>query len=105
MALALRPQIDLGLVLSHQNPQIDLKLDDYERSARAFLALVSDYTKQTAAGIANDSKAYHAEKTRLQESIQHVQVETNQCKAKEIELIEGVWYKPTLRFLPTPLQY
>jgi kinetochore protein Spc25 len=89
MALAFRPQIDLGLVLSAQNPQIDLKLDAYEQSTRAFLNLVANYTKTTVTGIAEDTKSYNTEKTRLQEKIQHVQAETNQCKAKEIELLQG----------------
>jgi kinetochore protein Spc25, fungi type len=89
MALAFRPQIDLGLVLSAQNPQIDLKLDAYEQSTRAFLNLVSNYTKTAVTAIAEDTKSYNTEKTRLQEKIQHVQAETNQCKAKEIELLEG----------------
>lgn len=89
MATAFRFQVDLGLVLSQQNPQIDLRLDAYEQSTRAFLNLVSNYTKQTVAAIADETKVYNAEKARLQEKIQHVQTETNHCKTKEIELIEG----------------
>jgi kinetochore protein Spc25 len=84
-----RPQIDLTVILAAQNPQIDLRLDEYERSTRSFMNLVANYTKKTTASVAEKTDAYNAEKTRLTDKIQNTKTEINQCKEAEIELVEG----------------
>lgn len=85
-----RPQIDLAAILAAQNPQIDLRLDEYERSTRSFMNLVANYSKKTTASVVEKTEAYNAEKTRLAEKIQTTKAEINQCKEAEIELVEGV---------------
>ena len=84
-----RPQIDLAAILAAQNPQIDLRLDEYERSTRSFMNLVANYTKKTTALVVEKTETYNAEKTRLVEKIQTTKAEINQCKEAEIELVEG----------------
>jgi len=84
-----RPQIDLAAILAAQNPQIDLRLDEYERSTRSFMNLVANYSKKTTASVVEKAETYNAEKTRLVEKIQTTKAEINQCKEAEIELVEG----------------
>lgn len=84
-----RPQIDLTAILAAQNPQIDLRLDEYERSTRSFMNLVANYSKKTTTSVVEKTEAYNAEKTRLAEKIQTTKAEINQCKEAEIELVEG----------------
>ena len=84
-----RPQIDLTAILAAQNPQIDLRLDEYERSTRSFMNVVANYTKKTTASVVEKTNVYNAEKTRLAEKIQSTKTEINQCKEAEIELVEG----------------
>ena len=84
-----RPQIDLAAILAAQNPQIDLRLDEYERSTRSFMNLVANYSKKTTASVVEKAEAYNAEKARLAEKIQTTKAEINQCKEAEIELVEG----------------
>lgn len=86
-----RPQIDLAAILAAQNPQVDLRLDEYERSTRSFMNLVANYTKKTTASVVEKTNAYNAEKTRLAEKIQNTKTEINQCKEAEIELVEGTF--------------
>jgi len=84
-----RPQIDLAAILAAQNPQIDLRLDEYERSTRSFMNLVANYTKKTTASVVEKTETYNAEKTRMTEKIQSTKAEINQCKEAEIELVQG----------------
>jgi len=84
-----RPHIDLTAILAAQNPQIDLRLDEYERSTRSFMNLVANYSKKTTASVVERTDAYNTDKTRLVEKIQSTKTEINQCKEAEIELVEG----------------
>jgi len=84
-----RQRIDLAAILAAQNPQIDLRLDEYERSTRSFMNLVANYTKKTTTSVAEKTDAYNTEKTRLTEKTQNAKTEINQCKEAEIELVEG----------------
>lgn len=88
-----RPRIDLAAVLAAQNPQIDLRFGEYERSMRSFMNLVANYTKKTTSSVVENTNAYNAEKSRLAEKIQTTKVEINQCKETEIELVEGGCYQ------------
>lgn len=88
-AASYRPHIDLAAILAAQNPRIDLRLDEYERSTRSFMNLVANYTKKTTTSVVEKTNAYNAEKTRLAEKIQSTKTEVNQCKEAEIELVEG----------------
>jgi kinetochore protein Spc25 len=87
-----RPHIDLAAVLAAQNPQIDLRLDEYERSTRSFMNLVANYTKKTTTSVVEKTNTYNTEKTRLTERIQDAKAEINQCKEAEIELVEGEFH-------------
>jgi kinetochore protein Spc25 len=83
------PQIDLAAVLADPNPHIDLKIQAYETSTRNFLKAVANYKTRTIATIA-DRRAKHAvEMKRALEKIAAAEVETNQCKMKEIQLVAG----------------
>jgi kinetochore protein Spc25 len=84
-----RPHINLAAILATQNPQIDLRLDEYERSTRSFMNLVANYTKKTTTSVIEKTNAYNNEKSRLAEKIQTTKAEINQCKESEIELVEG----------------
>jgi len=94
-----RPQIDLAAILAAQNPHIDLRLDEYERSTRSFMNLVANYSKKTTTSVVEKTEAYNAEKARLGEKIQTTKAEINRCKETEIELVEGGF--PTGGFLFT----
>ncbi|OBZ74623.1 putative kinetochore protein SPC25 [Grifola frondosa] len=88
MAQVLRvPKLDLPTILAAQNPQIDLRLEAYEASTRNFLKAISNYTQRALTEITNRKNAHVVEKKRVQEKIQQIESETNQCKVKEIELI------------------
>ncbi|ESK88425.1 kinetochore protein spc25 [Moniliophthora roreri MCA 2997] len=82
------PQIDLASVLASPNPHIDLKLGVYENSTRNFLKAVSNYKNRSIATISELRSRSAAEKKKLMEKAQAVEIETNQCKVKEIELME-----------------
>ena len=84
-----RPRIDLAAVIAAQNPQIDLRLDEYERSSRSFMNLVANYTKKMTSSVTEKTNTHNSEKTRLNEKIQATKAEINQCKEAEIELVEG----------------
>lgn len=89
MTASYRPHVDLAAVLAAQNPRIDLRLDEYERSTRSFMNLVANYSKRTTASVVEKTDAYNTEKTRLGEKTQSTKTEINQCKEAEIELVEG----------------
>ncbi|KAK1232491.1 kinetochore-associated Ndc80 complex subunit spc25 [Marasmius sp. AFHP31] len=82
------PQIDLTGLLSQPNPHIDLKLDAYERDTKKFLKAVSTYKNNSIAQISDRRARGAAEKKKLQEKVQAVETETNNCKVLEIELNE-----------------
>jgi len=84
-----RPRIDLTAALAAQHPQIDLRLDEYERSTRSFMNVVANYTKKTTTSVVEKTDAYNADKARLAEKLQNTKTEINQCKEAEIELVEG----------------
>ncbi|KAL6301020.1 chromosome segregation protein Spc25-domain-containing protein [Sparassis latifolia] len=81
------PKLDLPAILSQQNPQIDLRLDAYETSTRNFLKAVSNYAQRAHTEITNRKNAHTSERKKTGEKMQQIETETNQCKAKEIELI------------------
>ena len=90
-ATSYRPHIDLAAILAVQNPRIDLRSDEYERSTRSFMNLVANYTKKTTASVVEKTDAYNTEKGRLSEKIQTTKNEINQCKEAEIELVESMF--------------
>ncbi|KAK7043738.1 kinetochore-associated Ndc80 complex subunit spc25 [Paramarasmius palmivorus] len=82
------PQIDLASVLASPNPHIDLKLGVYENSTRNFLKAVSNYKNRSIDTISKLRSKGAAEKKKLVEKAQAIEAETNQCKVREIELME-----------------
>ncbi|KDQ54998.1 hypothetical protein JAAARDRAFT_134528 [Jaapia argillacea MUCL 33604] len=80
-------RLDLAAILATPNPQIDIKIKAYDDSTRSFLAAVSRYSNRAVAEITNRKNAHHSEKKRIADKTQQMQAETNQCKLKEIELI------------------
>lgn len=83
------PRTDLAIVLAAQNPVVDLRSDEFERSMRASNNLVANYSKRKTTSVVEKKNAYSAEKSRLSEKIQATKAEINQCKEAEIELMEG----------------
>ncbi|TFY80473.1 hypothetical protein EWM64_g3535 [Hericium alpestre] len=91
MAPPLRtPHLNLSSILSSQTPQIDLKTDAYEASARNFLKALGDYTNSAITKITRRRDAHDAEKKRLLDKAQLIQNEANQCKLKEIDLLAAL---------------
>ncbi|KAF9817449.1 hypothetical protein IEO21_03406 [Rhodonia placenta] len=88
--VARAPKLDLASVLNSQNPQIDLRLDAFEVSTQNFLRAVSNYTQRALTEIANRKNVHLTTRKKLAEKAQAVEVETNQCKLKEIELIKVI---------------
>ena len=89
------PHIDLSSILTQQNPYIDLRIHTYENSTRNFLKALTTYKNRAITNISERRKHQATERKRLLDRTQAVEMETNQCKLKEIELVAR-----TLSFLP-----
>lgn len=88
MPHALRPpQIDLAAILSQQHPNIDLRTHTYENSTRNFLKALTNYKNRAITTISERRKHQALEKKKILDRTHAVEVETNQCKLKEIELV------------------
>ena len=85
--VALRPHVDLSSLLTQQNPSIDLRVHDYENSTRTFLKALTAYKNRAMTNISERRKHQALEKKKILEKTQVVEMETNQCKLKEIELV------------------
>lgn len=85
--VALRPHVDLSSLLTQQNPSIDLRVHDYENSTRTFLKALTAYKNRAMTNISERRKHQALEKKKILEKTQAVEMETNQCKLKEIELV------------------
>ncbi len=83
------PQIDLASVISSDTPSIDLKLQHYETAARKFLKTVTTYKNQIVNEETDSRAVYASEKKRFAERTHAVELETNQCKVRELELAKG----------------
>jgi len=81
------PHVDLSAILTQQNPSIDLRVHAYENSTRNFLKALTTYKNRAITNISERRKHQVTEKKRLLERTQAVEMETNQCKLKEIELV------------------
>ena len=81
------PHVDLATLLSKPNPTIDLKLDDYNAKATAFIAAVGSYTSRATNEITQRRQAHAAEKKRVADRAQAIESETSQCKLTELELL------------------
>jgi hypothetical protein len=82
-------QLNLAAILSAQSPTIDLHLPAYEASTRNFSQAIADFNTRAIAEINQRREAHATETKRLAERAQNMEKETNQCKMKEIELIDG----------------
>jgi kinetochore protein Spc25 len=83
------PQVKLAALLEQPHPAVDLKLDEYEKSTRAFLDSVSAYKARAMQVISDRTAGHVAETRRILEKIKAVEAETDQCKLKEIEMLAG----------------
>lgn len=83
------PQIDLASILDQQNPYIDLRTSTCDNSTRNFLKALTSYKNRAITTISDRRKHQAAEKKKYLERTHAVEVETNQCKLKEIELVAG----------------
>lgn len=95
MAQTLRlPQIDLASVLAEPKPYIDLRLEVFENSTRNFLKAVANYKNRAITTITDRRTNQAAEKKKVLEKSAFIEVETNQCKLREIKLVSGEKYLP-----------
>ncbi|KDR72538.1 hypothetical protein GALMADRAFT_252669 [Galerina marginata CBS 339.88] len=81
------PQIDLAAILSQQHPSIDLRVQTYDNSTRNFLKALTNYKNRAITTISERRKHQASEKKKVAERIHTVEIETNQCKLKEIDLV------------------
>lgn len=92
------PHIDLSAIITQQNPSIDLRVHVYEDSTRNFLKALTAYKNRAMTNISERRKHQAMEKKRLLDKTQTVEMETNQCKLKEIELVaRTLFLLPLLR--------
>ena len=90
------PHVDLSSILTEQNPSIDLRVQAYEKSTRNFLKALTTYKNRAITNISERRKHQAMERKRLLERTQAVEMETNQCKMKEIELVARTLFFLTL---------
>ena len=83
------PRIDLASLLAEDNPQIDLKLEAFEKTNRDFVKALGEHKMRYITAMAERREQAEAEKKRLAERMRAAEAETNQCKLKEIELLAG----------------
>ncbi|KAI5895445.1 uncharacterized protein SCHCODRAFT_01284856 [Schizophyllum commune H4-8] len=81
------PRIDLASLLAEDNPQIDLKLEAFEKTNRDFVKALGEHKMRYITAMAERREQVEAEKKRLAERMRAAEAETNQCKLKEIELL------------------
>ncbi|TRM65618.1 chromosome segregation protein Spc25-domain-containing protein [Schizophyllum amplum] len=81
------PRIDLAALVAEDNPQIDLKVDAFDKANRDFLKALGEYKIRYMTAMAEKREQAEAEKKRLAERTRAAEAETNQCKLKEIELL------------------
>ena len=88
---AIPRSIDLAAILKSPQPEIDLRLQEFETTTRKFLKAVSEYTNRAIEEI-NQRKSKHAQDVkRLEEKAATAESEITACKVKEIKLMEGVY--------------
>jgi kinetochore protein Spc25 len=89
MAPLFRPKINLASLLSEQNPHIDLHLEEYERRTQWFATRMSGFHDNVQKDILNGQEVFTAEMKRHMERMAKYEEQTNQHKAKELELAAG----------------
>ncbi|KAL5525865.1 hypothetical protein ACEPAG_7202 [Sanghuangporus baumii] len=82
--------IDLASILESQNPVIDLRIEEFERTSRRFLKAVTAYTARALEEVAQRKTRRAAEMKRIAERTAQVEAEIQTCKIKEIELMEAL---------------
>ena len=88
---AIPRSIDLAAILKSPQPEIDLRLQEFETTTRKFLKAVSEYTSRAIEEI-NQRKSKHTQDVkRLEEKAATAESEITACKVKEIKLMEGVY--------------
>lgn len=81
--------IDLAALLESQQPEVDLKIKDFEASTRNFLKAVSVYTSRAIEEISSRKTRHATELKKSAEKKQQAEAEITACKVKEIKLMEG----------------
>ena len=80
-------QINLHALLQQQAPTIDLGVQSYENSTRNFLEAVTNYRNRAMTTIAERRRHQAQEKKKFLDKTAAVELETGQCKLREIELV------------------
>ncbi|TFK47908.1 hypothetical protein OE88DRAFT_1810626 [Heliocybe sulcata] len=81
-------RLNLAAVLSAQNPCLNVAVESYDISTRNFLQAVSTYGDRAVKEITNRKNVYISEKKRIADRTKQIDVEINDCKNREIELLE-----------------
>lgn len=84
-----RPKLDLAALLTEQTPRIDLRLDDYERTTRAFVQRVTSFAERAAKEISARQAEFVAHQKKHAERAQKYEEQTSEAKARELELAGG----------------
>jgi len=77
-----------SIVGSQPHPEVDLKLDVYEKKSRALLAAISSYTSRAIDEIMHRKDEHEQLLKREAEKRKMVESEITECKVKEIELMK-----------------
>ena len=80
-------QINLHALLQQQAPTIELGVQSYENSTRNFLEAVTNYKNRAMTTIAERRRHQAQEKKKFLDKTAAVELETGQCKLREIELV------------------
>jgi len=80
--------IQLATILAQPHPEIDLKLETYEKKSRALLATVSSFTSRAIDEIMHRKDEQDQLLKREAEKRKLVEAEVNECKVKELELMK-----------------
>jgi kinetochore protein Spc25 len=81
--------IQLANILTQAHPEIDLKLDGYEKKSRILLAAVSSFTSRAIDEIMHRKDEHDQLLKREAEKRKFVDAEVTECKVKELELMKG----------------
>jgi kinetochore protein Spc25, fungi type len=81
--------LHLQAILNQPNPRIDLKVEEFEATTKAFTAAVQDYVTRAKEEI-NKRKELHTQQLRKEAERRKVmEAEITDAKMREIELMKG----------------
>lgn len=86
--------LQLSQILAQPHPEIDLRLESYEKSTRQFLDAVANYTAQAVDEITRRRDQHALLLKKEAEKRKAMEQEVVDCKVKEIELMKRTSVEP-----------